>query len=58
MFDTTIPQSMVARGDAGAEKDMLKNCKTMRPEIDKRLNAIAGSLEAALKASKAATSDW
>jgi hypothetical protein len=44
---------------AGAEKQMMKQCAANRPEIAKRLDAIAASLEAAMKtASAPASNDW
>ncbi len=42
----------------GAEKQMLKWCAVNRPEIATRLDAIVVSIEAALKAPKAASSEW
>lgn len=53
------PQRVGLQSEAGAEKQMLKQCKGMRPEIDKRLDGIAASLEDAMKvAVSPAADDW
>lgn len=53
------PQPAGLQSAAGAEKQMLKQCKGLRPEVDKRLDALAASLEAAMKtATTPSSDDW
>lgn len=51
------PQQTGLQSPAGAERKMLKTCEGMRPEVDKRLDHIAASLESAMETAAASSSD-
>jgi hypothetical protein len=53
-----VPVRVGFQSEHGAEKQMLKFCAVNRPEIASRLDALVISIEGALKAPKAASSDW
>lgn len=57
LFDEEVCYTL-ARDNSSHQKQALKKCVTLRPEVDATLDSLVASLELALKGSSKTTNDW